>query len=272
VICACAPNADGHSARGRVQEALGDVAKALVDYDRAAELDPHDVVARVRRLALRASGSTASPDREHMAAEIEKLAEDLPDLAAIQELLATLHSARGDGEGKALAAWDRAIELAGAGAAGSSYLARAVEHARMGHVQEAFDDASRAVERSPDLVGGWVARGIYRTHLEDDCAAALGDLDRAVSLSPDDGAARLHRGQIRMLTDDYEGALEDLDRAVAIAPKAGQLYAERALCREQLGDDDGAEADRARARELGYEPDEEELEEDDGGGDVETTT
>jgi tetratricopeptide (TPR) repeat protein len=196
-----------------------------------------------------------------MAAEIEQLAGALPDMAELHEMLATLRTALGDHEG-ALAAWDRAIEAAPDAAEGEAYLARAVTHARLGHVQEAFDDASRAVERSPELVGAWVARGIYRTHLEEDHEAALADLDRAVSLAPDDGAARFHRGEIRMLVDDHEGALEDFDRAIALAPAVGKLYAERASCREWLGDDEGDEADRARARELGFEPDEDEIEDD----------
>ncbi|MGH7295581.1 MAG: hypothetical protein ACRELB_11635, partial [Polyangiaceae bacterium] len=93
--------------------------------------------------------------------------------------------------------------------------------------------------------------------LEEDYEAALADLDHAVSLAPDDGAARFHRGEIRALVEDHEGALEDFDRAIVIAPKEGKLYAERADCREWLGDDAGAEADRARARQLGHEPDEE---------------
>jgi tetratricopeptide (TPR) repeat protein len=242
--------AAGYATRGRAHEALGDVAAALADYDRAAELDPDDATAGVHRLMLRATQRPQEMDLQALAAELDRLATRMPNSAELADLQAVTLSTLGDHPG-ALKAWDRLIALS-PDVDGETYLKRAVAHARLGHVQEAFDDATHAIERSPTLAAAYVARGIYRTHLEDDADEALADLDRAVSLAPDDASARFQRAEIHSASGEYEEALADYDAAIAIAPNVGKIYYERASCRAHLGDHKGARADRAHAKKLGF--------------------
>jgi tetratricopeptide (TPR) repeat protein len=205
---------------------------------------------------LLAAESGHDPERAaEVLSEIERLARALPASAPLAELHAIMLSARGDHEG-ALAAYDRAV--AGDPAAeGDTFLKRAIEHAHLGHVEEAFADASRAVERSPRLAQAWVARAVYRTHLEEDYAAALADVDQAIALEPANATAHHERSEILYSMEDYEGAYAAADLAVAAAPKAAQLYFERALCRASLEEEpEGwrheSLADCDRALDLGY--------------------
>jgi tetratricopeptide (TPR) repeat protein len=242
------PTASGYSTRGQAHEALGDTGAAIDDYDRAVALDPADVVAHLRALTLRITKLPEQADPAEVAGVLDRLAEQVPTSPVVAELHATMLALRGDRTG-ALAAWDRAIALS-PDAGGDTYLERAVAHAKLGHVREAFDDASRAIERAPELAGAFVARGIYRTHLDEDDAAALADLDRAVSLAPRDAAARYHRAEIRVHRGDDRRALGDYDAAIAIVPDVPEVYRARARCRARLGDRSGARADYARARRI----------------------
>jgi tetratricopeptide (TPR) repeat protein len=242
------PTAESYTTRGEAHEALGDVRSALADYDRAAELDPDDAIARIRALMLRTMELGQEADPRTVAAAVARLAKKLPNSAAVAQMHAVVLGARGKHAG-ALKAWNRVIALS-PDVEGEAFLQRAVAHARLGHVQEAFDDTTRAIERDPGLAGAYVARGIYRTHLEEDDSGALADLDRAVSLAPGDASARFHRAEVRVNAGAYAEALADYDTAITAAPQVGQLYLARARCRAKLGDRKGARADRARAKRL----------------------
>jgi tetratricopeptide (TPR) repeat protein len=117
---------------------------------------------------------------------------------------------------------------------GRRSLERATAFAKEGKAQEAFDAASEAIEHAPSLVAAWVARGIYRTHLEDEPEGPLADFDQAVELTPDDLNARFQRGEYLSSLGELERAYEDFDAAIRIAPKIGQLYFRRASTRMRL--------------------------------------
>jgi tetratricopeptide (TPR) repeat protein len=246
------PTAGAFALRGRAHREAGDASSALADFDRSLAIDPSGDVVAMERLNLLVTSFPRERSRDQVLDEVERLAGRMPDQAPIAVLHAFVLRARGDHEG-ALEAWNRAIENDPAPEA-RSYLERATAHARLGHVEEAFDDATRAIERDPELVDAFVARGIYRSHLEDDYVAALADLDRALELSPNDLAAHFHRGQMLFNMDEYEEAFAAREKAIALAPTLGQLYFERAQCRQNfVADSEVANiADYDRALELGY--------------------
>jgi tetratricopeptide (TPR) repeat protein len=249
------PSAEGFTFRARAHRALGDSASALSDLDRALELDPNDKLAACERLNLLVTTFPKEEVGGRVMDEIERLATAMPEVAPFAALYATVLTGRGDNEG-ALSVLDRAL-AAEPDVDGQIYLERATAHARLNHVQEAFDDATRAIERSPELGAAYVARGIYRTHLQDDSAAALADLGRALELDPEDLAAHYHRGEILWNMEDYAGALAERDKTIALAPGLGHVYFERTLCREMM--EEGPEgwreanmADYERAMEHGF--------------------
>jgi tetratricopeptide (TPR) repeat protein len=228
------PSAEAYALRARAHAALGDTTRALADFDRSAELDPSESLVAMERAGLRVTtGQTGDPDV--FMKEIESLADRMPGIAQLAEIQATIRKLRGDHAG-ALAAYDRAI-AADPDLEAQVYLDRAITHAHLEHAQEAFDDASRAIERDPTLAKAYTARAVYRTHLEEDCTAALADVDRAVELAPDDASAHYERHNILVCMEDYGRALGALERAIELAPSVGNLYADRAECRGNAEED-----------------------------------
>ncbi|MER8118100.1 tetratricopeptide repeat protein [Streptomyces sp. NPDC094031] len=94
--------------------------------------------------------------------------------------------------------------------------------------------------------------GRARAHrLLADYPAALADLDRADTLSPDDVSTLRERGETRRTAGRLQEALADLDRALALDPGDIPALSSRALCLYALGraDEALADADHVLARE-----------------------
>lgn len=211
----------------REQEAAGEHGAALAAYDRALEMDPDDHAVALERMNLMAHVPKEElPGR--LLGEIERLSARMPDVSAeLGPAAALLH------------------------------VERAIAHARAGRVQEAFDEASRAIELDPTLAKAWMVRGVYRTGLDHEPALAIADMDRAVELAPKDAAAHFQRGLVLRWMGDEQGALTECDEAIACAPKVGQLYWERVKWRDEMCDppadsDEQNMADCDRAIANGY--------------------
>lgn len=242
------PEAWTYRVRAEAYEALGRNDRAVRDYERAMKLDPADRWTATQILKLRLKDPKPEGARGPVGGKIERLLSRFPDDPEFLEMLAEILVARGK-KRRALATYDRLIALR-PDASGEIHLRRAIAHARLGHVKEAFADATKAVERSPKNAKAWAALAVYRTHVEDDDAQALVELNRAVKLAPRDATARFQRSTLLMNRGAYRRALKDLDALVEIAPKLAEVYSARAECRQALGDVAGARRDRATARRV----------------------
>jgi tetratricopeptide (TPR) repeat protein len=242
------PEAWAYQVRADAYEALGRIEEAVADLERAMELDPTDRMPAAQILKHRLPRAKAEGLRGRLGAEIERLLSRFPDDAEFLEMLAEILVARGK-KRRALAAYDRLIAVK-PDVDGEVYLRRAIAHARLRQVRKAFDDAKRAVERSPKNAKAWAALAVYRTHVEGDDERALVELNRAVKLAPGDTTARYQRAVLLMNRGAYERAIKDVDRVIEQAPNLAQVYLARAECRRELGDKLGARRDRAMAKRL----------------------
>lgn len=242
------PEAWTYQVRAEAYEALGRNDDAVRDYERAMKLDPTDRWAATQILRLRLRDPKPEGARGPLGGKIERLLSRFPDDPEFLEMLVEILVARGK-KRRALATLDRLIALK-PDASGEIYLRRAIAHARLGHVNEAFADATKAVERSPKNAKAWAALAVYRTHVEDDDEQALVELNRAVKLAPRDATARFQRSTVLMNRGAYRRAMKDLDRVVEIAPDLAEVHLARAECRQALGDEAGARRDRAKAARL----------------------
>ena len=93
---------------------------------------------------------------------------------------------------------------------------RANELLNNGRDAEAFDAFVAALELDPDNAEALVGRGCAL--LDRDIAAALADLDRAISSEPESVDGHRCRAEARRKTGDLEAALADATKAVDIDP------------------------------------------------------
>lgn len=62
-----------------------------------------------------------------------------------------------------------------------------------------------------------------------DYAAALEDVERALTYRPDDAALHLQRGQVNLLLYEWDRALADYNRALEYSPNSEEIYYYRGL-------------------------------------------
>ena len=153
----------------------------------------------------------------------------------------------------ALADFDRAVALAPGEA--RHQLGRSNSLAALRRMDEAVAACTRAIAIAPDNPGAYYTRAVYRSHLEEDHAGVMADLDRAVELAPTEVRYIRERAEYLMESQDLDRALVDIDRALALTPEEARLHYERGYCLSQLdharwerGVDHSETQEQARAR------------------------
>ena len=128
---------------------------------------------------------------------------------------------------------------------------------KQGLMAEAVGDLDRAVALGPEDPEAYFYRGrVLLDMAQRDArltAMAISDLTRAIRRKPDCAHYYVMRGFGHWMRSSDLAAGEDLDRAIELAPEDGQAWFYRANLRNTLRDAAGAEADLRRSAELGYE-------------------
>jgi len=94
-----------------------------------------------------------------------------------------------------------------------------------------------------------LTRGYQRSNrLELD--GALADLDRAISLNPQDAEAYFKRGRAWLIDGSIELAIADFDKSIALDGRNPLVFAERGFARQARGDKTAAEEDFAHGLKL----------------------
>ncbi|WP_454356799.1 tetratricopeptide repeat protein [Streptomyces calvus] len=142
----------------------------------------------------------------------------------------------------------RGVRLA-PGTAARVYRSRAVSQGVRGDYRAALTDLDRALTLAPDDARSHALRGEYLRILRrhDD---AVRDLERAVALDPAHDYAWASLGATRLALGDPAAALAALDRALALTPDYPWALIRRARVRRELGESEGRLADLDRAVSL----------------------
>jgi len=109
--------------------------------------------------------------------------------------------------------------------------------------------AGRANKAS--LSQAYAFRGVAHA-FNQDSAAALTDLDKAISLDAANSFAFYNRGVVKRNLADFDGAFVDFDRTVALNPQHSWAYRHRGIIYYQRQEYDRALADYDKSIELGY--------------------
>jgi tetratricopeptide (TPR) repeat protein len=151
-------------------------------------------------------------------------------------------------EPEAVAALDRGVALDSTDA--RLFVNRGVVQARMGRVEAALRDFTRALALDPADRGGRLGRGQLYLQRLGRYDLAAGDFAAAAEREPNDATAGCYFGLALYRAGRYAEALRQLDHAVATWPRLANAYGFRAQVRAALGDTAGARGDLATAEAL----------------------
>lgn len=165
---------------------------------------------------------------------------------------------------KAIAAYDKAIDL---NQDGRAYNNRGAAQLELGRYQAAIDDFAEAIRLQPDFAdayynqgNAWLALNEFNLavscfdeaiHLKPDCVAynqrgiaksklsqyktALNDFDKAIELKPDEAGPFSNRGVVKFELGEHEAAFADFDWAIQLQPDLVDTYYNQGLARLHLG-------------------------------------
>ncbi len=248
-----------HRERGLVLQAKGELAAALVEFERALELEPDDVtvltnlgaclvqkgeLARAVEVLARALGQAPSAAgfqnrgaAKHRLGDLDGAHADFsdaigydPESAAAWSNRALVRRDAGNLEG-ALADSDRATALAPRDA--KVWIDRARVHEDLGAMDDARTDLGRAIELAPGSILARVRRAdlLRRLGRLQDAAA---DASFAVELDPSATDAWAVRADVRKDARDYDGAIADYDRLLTLDPANAGAWRQRGNCKRYL--------------------------------------
>jgi tetratricopeptide (TPR) repeat protein len=155
---------------------------------------------------------------------------------------------------KAIADYTEAIRLNPDDAL--AYYNRGLAYSALREHPKAIADYDEAIRLNPDDADAYINRGWAYYNLGED-PKAIADYDEAIRLNPDDAAAYANRAIAYGRLDQSGKAIADYDEAIRLNPDLAGPHVSRGAAYDGLGEKHEAKANFAKAKELGYEPDEE---------------
>jgi tetratricopeptide (TPR) repeat protein len=219
------PNA--YIGRGDCRVSLGDHEQALADYNEAIRLGPdHSRAYSSRGKLLEAMGQDAKAETDY-----DRAIQLDPSFTYALRLRAALLSRRGQND-RAIADVDSATRLRPDDASG--YKDRGGVLVRLGQYQQAIDTLNRAIELDPNRAAAYLNRGAAYNGLRQ-YERAIEDLNKALALDPKNAGAHTNIGLAYYMIGQYERAIEDLSEAVRLAPQNAIVHLNRGNIYARLG-------------------------------------
>jgi tetratricopeptide (TPR) repeat protein len=234
-----------HLARGKFRDSRGE-SGALVDFDRALELDPYLTSARLARARI-ALQLGAAPEAM---ADYDWMIAHQPDSPAGYWGRGDLRQELGDFGG---AISDYTAVLGAQPFHANLYVNRGNARLHLGDFTEALSDYGRALRLNPKDSLAWLNRAMARSK-SGDKAGAIADLDETLKLQPTHFLAQVERARVKISLGRADEALADLDQAVAASPAQPLLHYGRGLVHDANRDHAAAIAEYSAAIKLEKSP------------------
>ncbi|MCZ7643547.1 MAG: tetratricopeptide repeat protein [Pseudorhodoplanes sp.] len=211
------------------------IKEAIADLDEAIKIDP-DNGKGVAALAwsMKARLNVTGGNIEAALAAFEAAVKLDPKRADLYLERALVLAGQGNEE-RALADYDRTIELGDKRYASAAWSGKAALHARKERFDAAIAAYDQAINADPTHAAAYVSRAALRTR-KGDRTGALADLDAAIARNPAVPTLYKARGDFHRAQRNYVKALADYDQAIALQPDFIIAYGDRALLRYYMGD------------------------------------
>ncbi|MDE8650956.1 tetratricopeptide repeat protein [Novosphingobium album (ex Liu et al. 2023)] len=217
----------GYVSRAKVFINRGMRKEALLDYDKAVELDPNNVYAWANRGITRVQVGDLAGARSDLA-KAEAIDPAFVQNGIGRGMLADVERRPQD----AVEAYTRALEQEPDNRYAIEH--RAAAYTSLGDTQSALADLTSIVEKRPDDPDAYIARGNFLLN-QQEYDKAIADFDKAHSLDPSSEWLLANRGIARVWKRDFAAAATDLDAAAKINPKNAVVYRARGLMSQQKG-------------------------------------
>ena len=235
-------SAETYFLRGNASYDLGLYDLAIVNYDKAIQLEPDYIDAYINR------GIAKIRLGQHFAAigDYDKAIQLKPDYASA-------YYNRGNAKYKlgqhfaAISDYDKAIQLKPDDV--SAYYNRGNAKIRLGQHFAAIGDYDKAIQLKPDDVSAYYNRGNAKIRLGQHFAA-IGDYDKAIQLKPDYAEAYNNRGNAKSKLGQHFAAISDFDKAIQLKPDYAEAYNNRGNAKSKLGQHFAAISDFDKAIQL----------------------
>lgn len=132
----------------------------------------------------------------------------------------------------------------------SGYLGRAQLNIVRGDTIAAIGDIDKAISINPNAVNGYIMRADIEINRDENFEAAAADMDMAIKLQPRMAGLYVNRAYVRYRLEDIFGAMADFDYAIELDPLNESALYNRALLNMQLGGNDRAYDDLNRLLQL----------------------
>ena len=227
----------------------GDLAQAMVDYNKAIDLDPHYTEAYYNRgLVYEKKGNRTQAMSEY--AQALKLD---PNFApAYYSLRAYTANKKYNKQGdiiQTIADYNKVIEKSPHLA--DLYYKRGTFDIQQGNLSQAILDYTKAVELDPNDVLGYNDRG-NTYDLLGQLSLAIADFTKIIEINPQFVQAYFNRGNEYNKQGHWVQALSDFNQAIERNPSYAAAYNNRAIVEDQLKEYDNSWEDVHKAEELGY--------------------
>lgn len=97
-------------------------------------------------------------------------------------------------------------------------------------------DIEKALSINSSAINGYLMRADIAIHSGQDYKSALGDMDMAIKLQPENAGFYINRAYLRYMTDDIYGAFDDYEHALKLNPLNTLALFNRGLLRAEVHD------------------------------------
>jgi len=235
-------DAQPYNNRGNAYQNKGEYDRAILDYNKAIEINQKFALAYCNRgIAYEAKG-----EHERAILDCTKAIEINPKLAEAYVNRGSAYEAKGEHE-RAILDCTKAIEINPRYA--KAYNNRGIAYEAKGEHDRAISDYTKAIEIDPRCAAAYYNRGsAYVAKGEHD--RAISDCTKAIEIDPRDADAYYSRGISYHLKAQYDLAISDYTKAIEINPRYADAYYNRGSAYKVKGEHDRAISDYTKAIDI----------------------